>query len=157
MRSQPHRQPLPQIGPRAEPEICWRYCERIEPGEYRAHSRSASTYVDGLFQRWVCSVQFDILTNSLLDVVARLTWYLNLGSRDRPHAGRRGKFWRAWVIANAGVPKRRDRLSPRVFVGRFARVLVEDTQHDFKGISEPENAYSVVRDVLRWETGAPTR
>lgn len=153
MTAKTQQRPGPIIVRRVEPEISWRYCHRIEPGEYRAHSRSSRVYVDGYFHRWVCAVQFDVLNDSLIDVLARLTWYLNLGSKDDPSAGRRSEYWQAWVMANHGPPKRTDRLSPQVFVGRYARVSVEDTQRDFKGVTNPENAYSVIRKVLEWETG----
>jgi hypothetical protein len=151
------RQFVPVLVPKSEPAIQWRYCDRIEPGEYKARSRSAKLYQDGYFQRWVCAVQFDILNDSLIDVIARLTWYLNLSSKDGPRVGRRGKYWNAWIMANGGPPKRSDRLSPQVFVGRYAVVLVDDTQRDFEQVTNPQNAYSVVREVLKWQTGGCNR
>jgi hypothetical protein len=138
---------------RTEPEISWRYCDRIEEGVYPAFCRSACLYFDRQFKRWVCAVQFDILSDSLVDVVARLTWYLNLGSRIKPQAGRRTNYWKAWVIANGGPPKRTDRLSCRIFVRRHARVVVADTQRDFEQATTPVTVYSVVRSVIEWETG----
>lgn len=138
-----------------EPEISWRYCQRIEPGKYCAYSRSVKVYRDGQFKRWICAIQFDILDGSLTTVLARLTWYLNLGSRDEPRAGRRGAYWGAWVRANNGQPKRTDRLSPRIFVKRYSTVLVGDTTKDHRQITVTgQDSYSVVRDVLCWETGA---
>ena len=101
MRAKLRHRPGPVIV-RRKPEVSWHYCDRIEPGEYPARSRSANIYLDGYFHRWVCAVQFDILSDSLFDVIARLTWYLNLDSRDRPHAGRRGRYWQAWTEANGG-------------------------------------------------------
>lgn len=125
---------------------------RIEPGEYPAFSRSAAVYSDGLYQRWVCAVQFDILSDSLIETIARLTWYLNMGNRDKPHAGRRGKYWAAWIKANDGPPKRNDRLSPRVFERRYAVVRVDDTTKTHRqDPTDEQNCYSVVRDVVRWE------
>lgn len=149
------RRTAPCVRPdRSEPDIEWRYCERIEPGEYPAFSRSATVYRDREFQRFVCAVQFDILDEARISVIAHLTWYMNLGSRNRPHAGRRGNYWRAWIKANRGrLPVRKDRLSPRVFAHRHARVIVADTERDFQGVVNPESVYSVVRDVSCWETG----
>lgn len=138
---------------RPEPEISWRYCDRIEPGQYRAWSRSAKVYRDSCFKRWVCAVQFDVLDDSCTCVLARLSWFLNLGSKDQSCAGRRTKYWRGWVLANGGPPKRGDRLSHNVFVGRHALVLVDDTRKDFEGVQNPEDSYSVIRKVLEWETG----
>ena len=139
---------------RAEPEIAWHYCDRMQPGEYPAFSRSAKVYRDRQFKRWICAVQFDILDTSLTKALARLTWYLNLGSGEKARAGRRGRYWSAWVEANNGQPKRTDRLSPSVFVRRHAIVSVEDTTKDHRQIAiKAEERYSVVRDVVRWETG----
>jgi len=143
---------------RTTPEISWTFTPRIDPGQYPAISRSATVYQDRQFKRWVCAVQFDVLDGSFINVLARLTWYINLGSSDKPHAGRRGNFWAAWIRANGGPPKRNDRLSPRVFEYRYAMVAVEDTckTHRQSVISAGEG-YSVVRDVVEWHTGRPSR
>jgi hypothetical protein len=147
-----------KICPGAQPEISWTYTPRIEPGEYPAYSRATAVYWDGQFKRWVCAVQFDVLDGSLMNVVARLTWYLNLGARAKPKAGRRTNYWQAWLRANGGPPKRNDRMSPRVFERRHAMVRVEDTTrtHRQNAISADER-YSVVRDVIEWRTGGPAR
>lgn len=140
--------------PHTEPEITWNHAPRIDPGEYRAFSRSAKVYRDPQFKRWVCAVHFDVLSENLLRVRARLTWFLNMGEDEKPYAGRRGLYWRAWVIANGGQPTRSDRLSPRVFTNRYAVVWVGDTTKDFKQSAiTTDAAYSVIRNVLRWENG----
>jgi hypothetical protein len=138
-----------------EPEIEWTYAPRLPPGDYPAISRGAYRYFDGQFKRWVCAVQFDVVSESVsMETVARLTWFLNLGSRAKPRAGRRTRYWAAWIRANGGPPKRGDRLSPNVFTGRRAIVRVENTAktHDC-GHIESDEAYSVVRDVIEWQTG----
>jgi hypothetical protein len=141
---------------RAEPEISWAFIPRLQPGDYPAFSRTAAIYRDRQFKRWVCAVRFDILSSSLIEVVGRLTWYLNLGSSEKPRASRRSNYWAAWIEANGGPPKRKDRLSPRVFEARHARVQVADTGKSHrKDRINPEEAYSVVRSVIRWETGGP--
>ena len=143
---------------RDEPEVSFTFVPRIPPGEYPAFSRSASIYWDGQFKRWVCAVQFDVMDDSLTEVIARLTWYLNLGSKDKIRVGRRRNYWHAWKQANGGPPTRPDRLPTGVFVGRYARVVAEDTKKNHRAmqISE-EDAYSVIREVVRWETGATSR
>ena len=143
---------------RTEPEISWDYTPRLEPGEYPAIARSSSIYWDKQFKRWVCAVQFEILDDSRTQLIARLTWYLNMGTREKPRAGKRGRYWAAWVKANGGSPKRGDRLTFRSVEGRAAIVKVEDTAktHDQRTICA-QQSYSVVRDVLRWESGAPHR
>lgn len=140
---------------RVEPEIEWRHIPRLEPGEYKAYCRAAKIYRDRQFKRWVCAIHFDVLDESL-NVLARLTWYLNLGGLEKPHVTRRKKYWGAWVNANGGPPGRKDRLSPNVFVRRYAVVVIEDTSKNFKQEAiTPECAYSVIRDVVQWETGKP--
>lgn len=140
-----HRQP--------EPEIEWRHVPRIAPGEHPAYCRSAKIYWDRVFKRWVCAVQFDLL-DANLNPIGRLTWFLNLGDRDKPRVTRRKNYWAAWVKANGGPPKRMDRLSPRVFMRRCAVVLVADTTRDSRReLESKEHAYSVIRDVVRWDTG----
>ena|ERR1041385_1339103 len=141
-----------------EHEISWTFTPRIDPGEYCAYCRTARIYRDRQFKRWICAVQFDVLDDSLITVQARLTWYLNLGSRERPHAGRRGHFWEAWVKASGGPPTRRDRLSPRVFVRRHALVRVEDTSRNHRQEAViGDQSYSVIRDVIEWRTGGRLR
>jgi hypothetical protein len=141
---------------RKPPEISWTFTPRIDPGQYPAISRSSKVYRDRQFKRWVCAVQFDVLDGSLIKVLARLTWYINLGASDKPHAGRRGNYWAAWVRAKGGPPKRNDRLTPRVFERRHAVVRVDDTgkNHRQDAISA-EESYSVVREVVEWRTGVP--
>jgi hypothetical protein len=143
---------------RPEPEISWVFIPRIEPGEYPAFSRSASVYRDRQFKRWVCAVQFSIWNDSLTEVAARLTWYLNLGTREKAHVGRRGNYWSAWVQANGGPPKRNDRLSPRVFEQRNAIVRVADTTktHQQNAITAQQR-YSVIRNVVRWDNERPSQ
>lgn len=138
-----------------EPEIEWKHFPRLQPGEYPAISRSAKVYFDPHFQRWVCAVQFDIVRDSVaMETVARMTWFLNLGSSVRPKAGRRTKYWSAWVRANGGPPKRGDRLAPKVFTHRLAIVRIQDTSKTHnRGNVDPECAYSVIREVLEWQTG----
>lgn len=140
--------------PHAEVEITWTHTPRIDPGEYPAFCRSANIYRDGQFKRWVCAVQFDVLTSDISEVLARLTWFLNLGDGETPHATRRKNYWRAWVAANGSQPKRKDRLAPRVFARRYARVIVADTTKDFKQTAVTrDGAYSVIRRVVSWESG----
>ena len=90
-------------------------------------------------------VTFDILGPDGVDVVAKIPMWLNLGMGERAHAGRRGRFFQEWVKANGGPPKRGARMSPRVFTHRMARVEIADTAGELP--------YSVVRQILSWETG----
>ena len=143
---------------RAEPEITWTYQPRITPGQYQGYTRSASVYRDGQFSRWVCAVQIDVLGSDLVTVLARLTWFLNLGEGEKPKAKLRMNYWLEWMRANGAAPTRKDRLSPNVFTKRYATVLVADTTKNFKQAQVTgDAAYSVIRGVVRWEGGRGER
>jgi hypothetical protein len=127
--------------------IEWKDYPRIAPGEYRAFCRWGKQYHDPGFQGWRCLLRFDLVSDDLLRVIACVPLWFALGSGDRPRASRRGKYFAAWVRANGGPPVRGDRLSPRVFVHRLARVVIGDT--------DGPAPYSVVRRIVEWETGFP--
>jgi hypothetical protein len=134
---------------KAGPEIAFTFVPRIAPGEYPAYCTRAEIYRDRQFRRWVFAAQFDILDDSLVNTVAQFTWYLNLGSGERPRAGRRGFFWAAWVKANGGPPRRPDRMSHRIFERHQAIVIIADTAKTHNSdVIAAEESYSVVRDVL---------
>jgi hypothetical protein len=127
----------------------WREYPRIAPGVYRAYSAVAKFHFDRSIRRWVCFVRWDVLSEDLVRVIARVPLWWNLGSGERPRASRRSKYLAEWVRANGGPPVRGDRLSPNVFRHRMARVEIGDT--DPKKSPIP---YSVVRRIIAWETGA---
>jgi hypothetical protein len=90
-----------------------------------------------------------------MTVIAECTWYLNLGSQEKARVSTRSNYWGAWVKANGSQPKRADRLSPKVFKNRHATVVVRDTTKNHNQIAvTQEDGYSVVADVLSWNTGA---
>lgn len=127
--------------------IEWREYDRITPGVYRAYSIVAKRHFDRSIRRWVCFVRWNVLSDDLSRVVARVPLWWNLGNHNKPRATHRGKYLREWVRANGGPPSRGDRLSPQVFRNRMARVEVDDT--DPKKSPIP---YSVVRKIIAWET-----
>jgi hypothetical protein len=135
----------PILLPQGEPEIGWQNYDRIEPGVYPAYCRWAKHYRDPGFKRWTCLLLFDVFSDDLTRVVAHVPMWMNLGSLDKPRAGRRKRYFREWVRANGEPPARHDRLSPKVFTGRMARIEIGDT----KGGAP----YSVVRKIVSWETG----
>jgi hypothetical protein len=126
--------------------ILWRDYARIAPGEYQAYCKWAGFYRDPGFRRWVCLLRWDVLASDLVRVLATIPMWFPLGSGLRPRASRRGKYLPEWVRAKGAAPLRGDRLSPRVFVRRIARVQV-----DYADSAAP---YSVVRKIIAWETGS---
>jgi hypothetical protein len=126
-------------------DIGWNDYPRIPSGDYRAYCKWGKRYRDPGFRRWTCLLRWEVLTVDLLRVIATVPQWFPLGNGDKPHASRRGIYLPEWIRANGGPPPRKDRLSPRVFVGRFARVEVGDT--------DGPAPYSVVRRIIEWETG----
>ena len=139
----------PTFKHRTEPEIEWRDYPLIESREYPAYCRCAKQYRDPAFKRWTCLLRWDVFTDDFLTVIACVPYWLSLGSKEKPWASRRGNYLKEWVKANGGPPIRGDRLSPRVFTQRMARVEVGDTDP-----AKSPVPYSVVRRILSWETGA---
>lgn len=137
----------------AEPQITFHSYDHIAPGTYQAFSRAAKVYRDPVFKRWTCVVWFDVLDGSLINVITQLAWFLNLGTGDKPHAGRRSNFWSAWCAGNGTVPKRGDRMTPAVFVHRHATVRVESVTKNHKGVTFAEPTYSKITRVISWNTG----
>ncbi len=127
-------------------QIGWGDYPRVQPGEYRAYCGSGSVYFDRSYKRWTAILRFALIAPNEVDVIAKVPMWMSLGSGEKPHASRRGRFFQAWVRAHGGPPVRGDRLSLRVFIRRMARVDVGDT-------SSPSGPYSVVKRILSWETG----
>jgi hypothetical protein len=128
-----------------EPDVVWGDYVRLEPGNYQAYCKRANWYWDPSYKRWTCLLLFDVLATNLNDSLGTIPLWFNGGDKDKPRAGRRGLYLSEWVRANGGPPVRKDRLSPKVFIKRMAHIQVGDT----KG-SMP---YSVVRQILNWNTG----
>jgi hypothetical protein len=126
--------------------IEWDDYPRIKPGEYRAYCVWGKQYQDRAFRRWVCLLRWDVFSDDLSHILARVPFWLSLGNRNKPHASRRGKYLSEWIRANSGPPSRNDRLSPQVFLHRFARVEIGDT--------EGKAPYSAVKRIVAWETGS---
>lgn len=126
--------------------IEWNDYPRVTPGEYFANCYFAKRYCDPGFRRWTCLLRWDVLSDDLQQTIAKCVplWF-PLGNGATPRASRRGKYLREWVRANGGPPGKGDRLSPRVFTRRIARVEIGDTDSPVP--------YSVVRKIIRWETG----
>lgn len=137
----------PSLVNEEEPSVTWADYPRIKPGDYPAYCKKAHWYWEPGFKRWTCILWFDVLgEDDLQSLLGKIPMWINGRSGEKPHAGRRGRYLLEWVRANGGPPARRDRLSPRVFAKRMARVRVADTT---SGVVP----YSVVREILEWSTG----
>jgi hypothetical protein len=132
----------------ANDAIEWKAYPRLEPGEYLANCYWAKRYRDPGMRRWTCLLRWDVLADDLQSTIAKcIPLWFALGDGEKPRASRRGNYLREWVRANGHPPGRGDRLSPNVFTQRIARVEIGDTNSAVP--------YSVVKKILRWETGTP--
>lgn len=135
----------PRLVNEVEPGVSWPDYPRIRSGEYPAYCKRAHWYWDPGFNRWTCIFVFDVFAESLQNLLGIIPMWMNGGNGAKPHAGARSRYLLEWVRANGGPPPRQDRLSPRVFAKRMARVQVSD--------SKGPVPYSVVRQILEWSTG----
>ena len=131
-----------------EDAIDWKAYPRIRPGEYPAYCYWAKRYRDPGFKRWTCLLRWQVLSDDLLRTLAQpIPLWFPLGDKEKPHAPRRGNYLREWVRASGKPPEPGDRLSPRVFTRRVARIEIGD--------ADSPVPYSVIRKIVRWETGSP--
>lgn len=118
---------------------------RYEAGEYEAECFAASIRRDPQFKTWKAYLCFRLLSDG------QPVWgFLNLGRGEKPHAGRRSEYRRAWVIANGAKPRRRQTLTVRVFKGKIFKVRVAYVTRRFDGRDHPPEAvYSTVCEILQ--------
>ena len=145
-RSAESREENPQPVSGQAPPVCEETpYPRYEPGIYDAECTSACIYRDPRFRAWKCRLEFSILPGG-----ERVFGFLHLGNGQKAHAGRSSEYWRAWVIASGDQPRRRQVLTPRVFVGKIFEVKVSDVLRGFDGRNHPTGAvYSVVPEIVR--------
>ena len=149
--------PLPMPGPEPTRESA-PVCEGdpyplFEPGKYEAQGVQACLYRDPQFRRWTVLIRFQLLANGGVASVGQACGFFNLGQGEMPRAGRRSRYWRAWVIANGAQPRKRQVLSPRVFKGKIFEVEIDTVKHGQDGRKHPIAAqYSTVKEILarRW-------
>src|SRR5215472_17223957 len=66
-----------------------------EPGRYEAQCTHACIYRDPQFRSWKALLRFRLVPSG-----DEVCGFFHLGEGDRPDAGPRSKYRRAWVIAN---------------------------------------------------------
>lgn len=126
--------------------IEWEAYPRIAPGEYFANCFWARRYRDPGIRRWTCLLRWDVLSEDLMNTIAHcIPLWFALGEGEKPRASRRGKYLHEWVRAKGRPPAPGDRLSPNVFTRRIALVEIGDANSPVP--------YSVVKRIIRWETG----
>jgi hypothetical protein len=75
--------------------------------------------------------------------------FLNLGNEQHPEPRLGSEYRRVWIMANGIAPRKRQRMSKRVFVGKVYRVIVGDTRKDAQGREHPQGAvYSTIKEFI---------
>lgn len=129
-----------QDGPISESDPYPRY----KPGDYEVICEEAKIYRDPQFRRLVCRLRCALV----VDPEKKICCFLNLGNLEKPTAGRRSNYRRAWVIANGEQPKRRQILSKRTFVGKIFLVSIGDVANDMDGRELADfEKYSVIQEI----------
>ena len=132
--------------PSSDPELVCEYSAYplYAEGTYDLRCVHARTYRDPQFKRWTC-----LLTFQFLDSKDRVCGFLNLGKGDTPAVGRRSKFYRAWAMASEVRPRKQQRMSQQVFVGKVFKVRVRTVTGSCDGGKHgPATQYSVVDELL---------
>jgi hypothetical protein len=136
-----------RLQPDVEPEQRIRDYAHVKPGIYTAFSRATRIYFDPGYKRWTILILFDLLCPDSGETLAKdVPCWLSLGSGEKPCATRRSKYFSFWIAANGEPPRRKERMSAKVFRHRMARVRVADT----KGPAP----YSRISVIESWETAA---
>lgn len=118
---------------------------RLEPGVYDAECTSVGIHRDPRFHARKCRLEFSVLPDS-----ERVFGFLHLGNGQKARAGCSSEYWRAWVIASGGQARKRQVLTPRVFMGKIFEVEISDVVRRFEGRDHPPGtAYSVIHQIVR--------
>jgi hypothetical protein len=125
----------PRIVSKAQkaPALVWQGAEypRIEPGRYwvRGVKIQGPEWVRK-YQRWSLRAEF-----ALVHEPGNASAFFNMGNNPSgPHIGRQSRYWKAWTMANSGLPHRGQEMSPEVFLqGQFFQVSIEEATQDSSG------------------------
>jgi hypothetical protein len=105
----------------------------------------ARIYRDPQFRCWKCLLEYQFL-----DDRGKVAGFFHMGNGETPVAGRRSRYYAAWVKANGETPKKRQVMCSRVFVGKILKVRIEDTIRQHDGGEHSESAiYSTVKEILK--------
>ena len=132
------------------PSLTWDGVElpRVQPGNYDAVciGWQGPEWVRS-FHRWSLRLEFRLLAEDV-----SVSAFFNLGAnQQKPHIGRRSRFFAAWCMANGEMPRRGQQMALEAFTepGLIYVVRVEDAIKDGKDALKPEALiYSRVTEIL---------
>jgi hypothetical protein len=119
---------------------------RLTPGRYLVRCTKAKWEWKGMFSAWKCVLT---LADATDPDTPEVTAWLNGGTyRKHPITGQFSRYRPLWCEVNGGPPRRGDRMSPRIFIGQFFEITVEDIIKRHDGSEHPEELrYSAVRKI----------
>jgi hypothetical protein len=135
------------------PSLIWQGADlpRVSPGDYRAVciGYQGPEWVRG-YRRWSLRVEF-----CLLDDGTAVSAFFNMGNdEEKPHTGRRSRFYAVWSQANGEAPRKGQRMTLDTFTDSslLYTVRVADALKDGKAADKPDAlVYSRVTEILKVE------
>ena len=122
---------------------------RVSEGRYSAvASRIQGPEWIRRYGRWSLMVEFELLSER--DSV-RVCIFFNMGAnRDQPKAGRHSRYFKAWTLANGGLPCRGQAMDPEVFLeGQVYEIEVSNSCRDSEERQKTDaEVYSRVTAIL---------
>jgi hypothetical protein len=114
-------------------------------GKHEAQCIEIKIYRDPQFHCWKAQLVFRIVADG-----TRVLKFFDMGKGEKPKAGPRSEYRRAWVIVNGAPPKKRQILSRSAFIEKIFEVVVGDVRKRHDGREHPECAiYSVIKEIVR--------
>jgi len=116
-----------------------------KPGIYDAQCLRTRVYRHPRLRSWKCEFKYMIIPSGEI-----IFGFLNLGTGEKPVPARGSEYRRAWMIASGDQPRKRQRLSHRVFVGKIFEVRIDYTVRTWDQREHHEaDRYSTVKEILR--------
>jgi hypothetical protein len=139
--------------PKESPSLTWDGPDlpRVSPGDYQAVciGWQGPQWVRA-FRRWSLRLEF-----SLLDDGTPVSAFFNLGSDpEKPHIGRRTRYYTVWCLANGEAPRKGQQMTPEILTeaGLVYSVRVGECLKDGKDEDKPDAlVYSRVTEILKIE------
>jgi hypothetical protein len=124
---------------------------RVSPGDYQAVCIGWQGPEWCLaYRRWSLRLEFSLLTDGTL-----VSAFYNMGSDpQKPHIGRRSRFYTVWSLANGEAPRKGQQMALEAFTDPALLYLVRvaDCAKDGKDTAKPDALiYSRVTEVLKIE------
>ena len=135
------------------PDLIWQGADypRVLSGDYQAVcvGWQGPQWVRA-YRRWSLRLEFSLLSED-----SHVSAFLNMGANpERPHIGRRSKFYVLWCQANGEMPRKGQQIALETFTepGLLYLVRVENGLNDSNGDAKPDLlVYSRVTEVLKVE------